>query len=93
MNPIKMYGHLILKPKTDNMECVICKAGNMYEGKVTVALEKNGSIILIKEVPAHICDVCEHYYLDEQTAGEVLKRGSEGLLKGAELEVMKLKVA
>ena len=88
-----MYGHLILKPKTYNMECVICKAGNMYEGKVTVTLEKNGSIILIKDVPAQICDVCEHYYLDEKTTEEVLKRGSEGLLKGAELEVMKLKVA
>jgi YgiT-type zinc finger domain-containing protein len=75
------------------MECLICKAGNMYKGKVTVTLEKNGSIILIKEVPAYICDVCEHYYLDEQTTEEVLKRGSEGLLKGAELEVMKLKVA
>ena len=93
MNLIKIYGHLILKPKIDNMECVICKAGNMYEGKVMVTLEKNGSIILIKEVPAHICDVCEHYYLDEKTTEEVLKRGSEGLLKGAELEVMKLKVA
>ncbi len=75
------------------MECVICKAGNMYEGKVTVTLEKNGSIILIKEVPAHVCVVCEHYYLDEHTTGEVLQRGSEGLLKGAELEVMKLKAA
>jgi len=41
----------------------------------------------------HICDVCEHYYLDEKATEEVLKRGSEGLLKGAELEVMKLKVA
>jgi YgiT-type zinc finger domain-containing protein len=93
MNQRKIYGHLILEPKTDNMECVICKSGNMYEGKVTVTLEKNGSIILIKEVPAHICNVCEHYYLDEKITGEVLKRGTEGLLKGAELEVMKLKVA
>ena len=40
MNLIKIYGHLILKPKIDNMECVICKAGNMYEGKVMVTLEK-----------------------------------------------------
>ncbi len=93
MNLIKIFGQPILKPKTAKMECVICKAGNMYEGKVTVTLEKNGSIILIKEVPAQVCDVCEHYYLDEQTTGEVLKRGTEGLLKGAELEVMKLKVA
>jgi len=75
------------------MKCVICKTGTMQEGLVTVTLEKNGSIILIKEVPAHICDVCDHYFLDEATAQEVLKRGQEGLLKGAELEVLKLKVA
>ena len=75
------------------MKCVICKTGTMFEGQVIVTLEKNGSIILIKEVPAHICDVCEHYNLDEAIAGEVLKRGKEGLLKGAELEVLKLKVA
>ena len=75
------------------MECVICKTGSMHAGNVTVTLEKNGSIILIKEVPALVCDVCEHYYLDEKTTNEVLQRGKEGLLKGAELEVLKLKVA
>jgi YgiT-type zinc finger domain-containing protein len=75
------------------MKCVICKTGTVHDGVVTVTLEKKGSIILIKEVPAQVCDVCEHYYLDETTAAEVLQRGKEGLLKGAELEVMKLKVA
>ena len=75
------------------MNCVICKSGTMHEGKVTVTLEKNGSIILIKEVPAFICDVCEHYYLDETITSEVLKRGEQGLSKGTELEVLNLKVA
>ena len=75
------------------MDCVLCKSGTMHEGKVTVTLEKSGSIILIKEVPAFVCNVCEHYYLDEKIAGEVLQRGNEGLQKGAELEVIKLKVA
>jgi YgiT-type zinc finger domain-containing protein len=93
MNPIKMYGQVILKTRYGKMKCVICKTGSIHEGIVTVTLEKNGSIILIKEVPAKVCDVCEHYYLEEATAAEVLQRGKEGLLKGAELEVMKLKVA
>ena len=93
MNPIDISGQMILKQKTGDMECVICKTGTMHDGSVTVTLEKNGSIILIKEVPAQVCDVCEHYYLDEKTTGEVLKRGQDGLLKGAELEVLKLKVA
>jgi YgiT-type zinc finger domain-containing protein len=93
MNQRKVFGQLILKRKSGKMNCVICKTGAMHEGQVTVTLEKNGSIILIKEVPAHICDVCEHYYLDESITEEVLKRGQEGILKGAELEVLKLKVA
>ena len=75
------------------MKCVICKTGTMHDGTVTVTLENRGSIILIKEVPAQICDVCEHYYLDEKVTEEVLIRGKEGLSKGAELEVLKLKVA
>ena len=93
MNPIRMFGQLILKQKPGNMKCVICKTGTMLNGEVTVTLEKNGSIILIKEVPAFVCDVCEHYYLDETITGEVLKRGKDALSKGAELEVLKLKGA
>ena len=75
------------------MNCVICKTGVMRDGQVTVTLKKNGSIILIKEVPAHVCDVCEHYYLDQEIAKEVLNRGNQAFIKGAELEVLKLKVA
>jgi len=75
------------------MKCVICKNDTTHKGKVTVTLENNGSIILIKDVPAHICDICEHYILDENISTEVLKKGKEGLLKGAELEIIRLKVA
>lgn len=93
MNPKVMFGQVTLKPKTNSMKCVICKSGTMLRGQVTVTLEKAGSIILIKEVPAMVCDVCEHYYLDEKIAEEVLKRGNDGLSKGTELEVLKLKDA
>jgi YgiT-type zinc finger domain-containing protein len=93
MNPIKMFGEMISKQKSSDINCVICKSGKMHEGKVTVTLEKDNTIILIKEVPAFICDICDHYYLDEEITGEVLKRGNEGLSKGTELEVLTLKVA
>ena len=75
------------------MKCVICKNGTTHNGNVTVTLENNGSIILIKDVPAHICDICEHYYLDENISKQVLQKGNEGLSKGAELEIIRLKVA
>jgi YgiT-type zinc finger domain-containing protein len=75
------------------MDCVICKNSKFHKGKVTVTLENNGAIILVKDVPAHICDVCEHYFLDKDIAREVLKRGQESLSKGTELEVIRLRVA
>jgi YgiT-type zinc finger domain-containing protein len=49
------------------MECALCKVGTTEKGTVTVTLERNGAIVLIKEVPAEICTNCGHYYLTEET--------------------------
>jgi YgiT-type zinc finger domain-containing protein len=75
------------------MDCALCKVGTTEKGFVTVTLEKGSSIILIKDVPAEVCTNCGHYYLSEEITAEVLKRGNEAVDKGAELEVIKLKVA
>lgn len=75
------------------MDCALCKVGTTEKGFVTVTLEKGSSIILIKDVPAEVCSNCGHYYLSEEITEEVLKKGKEAVDKGAELEVIKLKVA
>lgn len=64
------------------MECVICKNGTTRKGKVTVTLERNGSIIAIKEVPAQVCQNCGEYYLDAEMTKEVLKRAEQAVNKG-----------
>lgn len=75
------------------MECSLCKIGVTEKGFVTVTLEKNDSIILIKNVPAEVCSNCGHYYLSEEVTAEVLQKGKEAVATGAELEVIKLRVA
>jgi len=40
------------------MECVICKSGTTEKGIVTVTLNRGGSIIAIKEVPADVSNNC-----------------------------------
>ncbi|WP_026968200.1 type II toxin-antitoxin system MqsA family antitoxin [Algoriphagus terrigena] len=75
------------------MECTICKNGNTEKGHVTVKLEKGGTILLIKEVPADVCTNCGHYYLSSEMTKLVLEKGKEAFDKGAELEVVKLQVA
>ena len=75
------------------MKCVICKNGTIKKGKVTVTLERKGTIILLREVPAQVCDNCEHYFLDEETSKFVLDKANKAYTEGAELEVISLKTA
>jgi YgiT-type zinc finger domain-containing protein len=84
------YGTIIFQLKNNNMECVICKNGKTKKGKVTVTLDRNGSIIVVKDVPAQVCQNCGEYYLDNKTTAEILKRAEQAVEKGAEIEVIKM---
>ncbi|WP_250631628.1 type II toxin-antitoxin system MqsA family antitoxin [Rhodoflexus caldus] len=75
------------------MKCVICKNGTTRKGKVTVTLERKGSIVLIKNVTAQVCNNCGHYYLSSDMAKKVLQKGEESMKKGVELEVLKMQPA
>ena len=72
------------------MECALCHNGTTKKGLVTVSLERGDTIVLIKKVPAEVCTNCGHYYLSEEMAADVLKRGNEAVSKGAELEIVNL---
>ena len=75
------------------MNCTLCHNGVTQPGLVTVKLEKKGTIVLIKNVPADVCSNCGHYYLSEEMTKEVLKKGNDAISKGSELEIVNLKVA
>lgn len=75
------------------MDCALCKNGTTQNGRVTVTLERGSAIILIKDVPAEVCTNCGHYYLTEEMTKIILEKGREAISKGAEFEVLKLKVA
>jgi len=75
------------------MECTLCKNGSTYKGYVTVTLEKESTIVLIKNVPAEVCDTCGHYYLSNEMTTHVLDLAKEAHLKGTELEVINFQVA
>ncbi|NES80821.1 MAG: type II toxin-antitoxin system MqsA family antitoxin [Moorea sp. SIO2B7] len=71
------------------MKCVICKHGDTEKGLVTVTLERDSCLIILKQVPADICQNCGEYYLSESVTDEVLKRAENAMKKGAELEIMR----
>jgi len=71
------------------MKCVICKHGQTNPGLVTVTLEREESIVIIKKVPAEVCDNCGEYYLSDDITEQVLQRAEKAIDNGAEVEIIR----
>ena len=71
------------------MKCTICKSGELAPGQVTVTLERKGAIIIVKGVPAKVCQQCGEYYLDEATTRRLYEQAEKALERNAELEVLR----
>ncbi len=71
------------------MKCTLCKNGETDSGKVTVTLNRDNSIIVVKEVPAEICNNCGDYFLSSEVTKSVLSIAEDAVKKGIEVEVLK----
>ncbi|QLE58965.1 type II toxin-antitoxin system MqsA family antitoxin [Nostoc sp. TCL26-01] len=69
--------------------CFICKHGNTQPGLVTVTLERDDAIVILKSVPADVCHNCGEYYLSAAVSEQVLQRAEEAVNKGAEVEILR----
>ena len=71
------------------MECVICKNGTTKKGYDTLSFEKEGHLIVIREVPGEVCENCGHFYIDSAAAIELQKKAKKAVAEGAEVEILK----
>ncbi|HCP32061.1 type II toxin-antitoxin system MqsA family antitoxin [Candidatus Bipolaricaulota bacterium] len=69
------------------MKCVICKQGETRPGKTTVTLQRNGVTLVIRNVPAEVCENCGEAYVDESTAHELLYRAEDTARAGVMVDV------
>ena len=86
-------GDKFLSNFTRSMSCLLCKHGIYSPGTVTVKLERNAAIILIKNVQAEVCDICGNHLLNRATTRKILELAEERFITGTELAVIKLKTA
>jgi YgiT-type zinc finger domain-containing protein len=70
-----------------NMKCIICKNGETKPGNATVTLEREGTTLVIKGVPADVCANCGEEYVDERITARLLKTAEEAARSGVEVEV------
>ena len=71
------------------VKCVICKHGETRPGHVTVTLQRGECTIVIKEVPAEVCQNCAEYYLSEEVAANVEERADDAAKNGDEVTVLR----
>lgn len=70
-------------------KCVICKTGDTEPGHATVTLERGETTIILKGVPADICEDCGEYYLSAEITAKVLERAEAAVKNGAEVEILR----
>jgi hypothetical protein len=51
-------------------------------------LERGESVIVLKNVPADVCDNCGEYFLTAEMAEETARRANEAVGRGAVVEVI-----
>jgi YgiT-type zinc finger domain-containing protein len=71
------------------MRCVLCRHGDTEPGKVTVTLQRGETTVIIKGVPAQVCDNCEEYYLEEEITDQVLAMAEDAARRNVEVEILR----
>lgn len=69
------------------MKCVICKQGATRAGMATVTLTRELLTLVVKGVPAEVCDNCGEEYVDEGTTKQLLHTAEEAARAGVQVDV------
>lgn len=72
------------------MNCIICEIGSLESALITVTPERDGVIVLVKEVPATVCSNCGERYFDSSITNQLLALANRAFEQGTELEIVRL---
>lgn len=69
------------------MTCTICRHGDVVPRIATATLERGATTVVIKAVPAGVCDNCGEEYFDERTTRRLMEIADAAARTGVEVEV------
>ena len=71
------------------MKCMICRSDETEPGEVSVVLERDGTTVIIRGVPAEVCRNCGEYWLDQAVTHRVLGQAEDAAARRAEVEIVR----
>ena len=69
------------------MKCVVCKQGETRPGAATVTLSREQLTLVVKGVPAEVCENCGEEYVDAATTAQLLHTAEEAVQSGVQVDV------
>ncbi len=69
------------------MKCVVYKLGETREGHTTVTLGRDGAALVVRKVPAQVCDNCGEAYVTAEVTRILLQSAREALRAGVEVDI------
>lgn len=75
------------------MRCVMCKYGETQPGTTTMTLERGETTIVVKNVPAEVCQTCGEAYVDQATTRELLHLVEEAARTGVQVDIRRYAAA
>ncbi len=70
------------------MKCTVCKNGIMEDGKVNMTLQRDNTVVIIKDVPASVCGNCGEYVLSAAVTKNVMNKADKAATSKAEVEIL-----
>ncbi len=70
------------------MKCIICKNGETKNGLTSLSLDRMDVTIVVKNIPAEICENCGESYLSEEISARVLQEAEQSIKKNSQVEVL-----
>lgn len=71
------------------MKCVMCKRGETKPGVTSVLLTRDDFTLVMREVPAEICEICGEDYIDGDVAKNLYHLAETMQHQGTVLDVRK----
>lgn len=75
------------------MRCIVCKHGETEPGRVTISIERQGSVVVIRDVPADVCATCGEEYLSTPVLKELETAVEQAQGAGLDVAVRHYKAA
>ena len=69
------------------MTCVICKHGETKPGTTRMAVERGPTVLVVRGVPAQVCDNCGEAYLSADAVDRLQEMLAVATHSGVQVEV------